>query len=180
MIFFYRKEDIMNQEKIGKFIASQRKTIGLTQEELAEKLGITKNAVSKWERGLSLMDMSLLKPLSTILEVSINEILAGEIIKEDSLKLKADENIINISELYNLKAMRKGVIALSTIALILIIYCGIKNIDASGFVSMICGYNGLFFCTRYHYNKDKSDLTTGGIFLIAMALNIVSFILHTF
>ena len=45
----------MNQERIGKFIAKQRKIKGLTQEELAEKLGITKNAVSKWERGVSLV-----------------------------------------------------------------------------------------------------------------------------
>ena len=76
----------MNQEKIGKFIAKQRKLKNLTQEELAEKLGITKNAVSKWERGLCLMDMSLLKPLSEILEVNVNEILAGEkIAKKTSL-----------------------------------------------------------------------------------------------
>ena len=65
----------MNQEKIGKFIANIRKEKKLTQEELAEKLGITKNAVSKWERGLCLMDMSLLKPLSEILDVSINELI---------------------------------------------------------------------------------------------------------
>ena len=50
----------MNQERIGKFIAEYRKKQNLTQEQLAVKLGITKNAVSKWERGLSLMDMSLL------------------------------------------------------------------------------------------------------------------------
>lgn len=169
----------MNQEKIGNFIAFKRKKKGLTQEQLAEKLGITKNAVSKWERGLSLMDMSLLKPLSEILEVSINELLAGENIKDEALKAKADENIINISELYNLQATRKGVIALSIVSIILIIYCGIKNMDSSGFVSMICGYNGLFFCSRYHYNKDKTDLITGAMFLLAMTLNIISFILHT-
>ena len=68
----------MEQEKIGKFIATLRKEKGLTQQELAEKLGITKNAVSKWERGLGLMDMSLLKPLSEILDVSVTEILNGE------------------------------------------------------------------------------------------------------
>jgi transcriptional regulator with XRE-family HTH domain len=65
----------MNQEKIGRFIQEHRKNKNLTQEQLAEKLGITKGAVSKWERGLSLMDMSLLKPLSEILEVSIIEII---------------------------------------------------------------------------------------------------------
>ena len=84
----------MNQERIGKFIAKQRKLKELTQEELAEKLGITKNAVSKWERGLCLMDMSLLKPLSEILGVSINEILAGEKIEEKDIPKKSEENSI--------------------------------------------------------------------------------------
>ena len=72
----------MNQEKIGKFIAELRKQKKLTQEQLAEKLGITKNAVSKWERGLGLMDLSLLKPLSEILGVSVTEILNGEKIEK--------------------------------------------------------------------------------------------------
>ena len=58
----------MNQVRIGKFIAEARKKQNLTQEKLAESLGITKNAVSKWERGLCLMDMSLLRPLSEILK----------------------------------------------------------------------------------------------------------------
>lgn len=169
----------MNQEKIGKYIATKRKLKKLTQENLAEKLGVSINAVSKWERGLCLMDMSLLKPLSNILEVSINEILAGEDIAEKELRHKADQNIINITELNDLKATKKGVISLSIIALILIIYCGLKDINSSGIVSMICGYNGIYFCTRYNYKKDKSDLTTGILFLIAMTLNIIVFILST-
>ena len=81
----------MNQSKIGKFIQEQRKNKSLTQEQLAEKLGITKNAVSKWERGLCLMDMSLLKPLSEILDVSIVELINGEKIKEKELKQKSNE-----------------------------------------------------------------------------------------
>ena len=76
----------MNQERIGQFIAKQRKLKNLTQEDLAEKLGITKNAVSKWERGLCLMDMSLLKPLSEILKVNVNDILAGEIIESQDME----------------------------------------------------------------------------------------------
>lgn len=79
----------MNQEKIGKFIAELRKENNLTQTQLAEKLNITKNAVSKWERGLSLMDISLLKPLSEILGVSVSELLNGKRIE------KVDNNIIN-------------------------------------------------------------------------------------
>lgn len=57
---------------IGKFIANIRKEKKLTQEQIAEKLGLSVNTASKWERGICLMDMSLLKPLSNILDVSIN------------------------------------------------------------------------------------------------------------
>ena len=125
------------------------------------------------------MDMSLLKPLSEILDISINEILAGEIIAEKDMKNKTEENIINLSKLNDLKSIKKGVIALSIISLLLIIYCGIKGISAAGFVSMICGYNGIFYCSRYNYKKDKSDFITGIIFLIAMLLNIIAFIINT-
>ena len=71
----------MDNEKIGLFIASLRKDANLTQKELADKLFITDRAVSKWERGLSLPDISLLNDLSTILDVSVIEILKGERIK---------------------------------------------------------------------------------------------------
>ena len=97
----------MNQEKIGKFIQELRKEKGLTQEELAEKLGITKNAVSKWERGISLMDLSLLKPLSEILEVSITEILSGDRIDNKSLKSVSEEVVKNTVE-YSDKKIKKS------------------------------------------------------------------------
>lgn len=64
----------MDKVKIGQFIAKCRKEQKLTQEQLAEKLGVSKNAVSKWERGICLMDMSLLKPLSELLQVSVIDI----------------------------------------------------------------------------------------------------------
>ena len=61
----------MDNKKIGLFIASLRKEIGLTQKDLADKLFITDRAVSKWERGLSLPDISLLDNLSSILGVNV-------------------------------------------------------------------------------------------------------------
>ena len=91
----------MNQEKIGKFIAESRKQNKLTQEQLAEKLGITKNAVSKWERGLGLMDLSLLKPLSEVLNVSVVELLNGEKINKDETTLKSEEVLIASLEYSN-------------------------------------------------------------------------------
>ena len=79
----------MNQEKIGNFIAEQRKKYNLTQSELAEKLGITDRAVSKWERGINLPDASIMIDLCKILNITVNELLSGEIIKKelsDSMK----------------------------------------------------------------------------------------------
>lgn len=68
----------MDNEKIGAFIAERRKTLGLKQRELAEKLNVTDKAVSKWERGLSLPDIALLPDLSEALGVTITELLSGE------------------------------------------------------------------------------------------------------
>ena len=68
----------MNQAKIGKFIAECRKSKNLTQSLLAERLGITDKAVSKWERGLAMPDVSIMIELCDILEISVNELLKGE------------------------------------------------------------------------------------------------------
>ena len=167
----------MDQEKIGKFIAKQRKTKELTQEELAEKLGITKNAVSKWERGLCLMDMSLLKPLSEILGVSINEILAGEIIEGKDIETKSEENIIKLTELVNLKSMKYGIIGMALFSIILILISFFKNEPMASIVSLLCAYNCVTFLSRYKIQKDKTDLITGILFFIAVICNTIVFIL---
>lgn len=97
----------MNQERIGKFIQMRRKDKKLTQEQLAEKLGVSINAVSKWERGLCLMDMSLLKPLSEILDVSITEILNGEKVNKDEFSIKSEEILVNTINYQNDKNRKK-------------------------------------------------------------------------
>ena len=68
----------MNQMKTGQFIAQCRKEKGLTQFQLGERLGITDRAVSKWERGLSLPDASIMQELCDILDITINELFTGE------------------------------------------------------------------------------------------------------
>lgn len=72
----------MNIDKIGKFISERRKAKKLTQEKLAEKLNISDRAISKWERGICLPDASIMIPLCKILDISVNELLSGEIMKE--------------------------------------------------------------------------------------------------
>ena len=88
----------MNQEKIGKFIAELRKENNMTQQELADKLMVTDRAVSNWENGRRLPDYSLLKELCTILQISINELFAGEKISNENYKKKADENLMSALE----------------------------------------------------------------------------------
>lgn len=98
----------MNQEKIGKFISKQRKEKNLTQENLAEILGVSKNAVSKWERGICLMDMSLLKPLCETLDITVNELLSGERISKEHYQEKFEENIVNTIDYTNKKIHNKN------------------------------------------------------------------------
>lgn len=167
----------MNQNRIGKFIANQRKLKNLTQEQLAEKLGITKNAVSKWERGICLMDMSLLKPLSEILDVSINEILAGEKIKKEDILSKSEENIINLTELIELRTMKYGIIGMCLFFIILVLISMFKEISPVSLVSLICAYNSITFLSRYKINKEQSDLVSGLLFLLATILNTINFII---
>ena len=88
----------MDQIKIGKFIAKKRKEISLTQEQLAEKLNISKNAVSKWERGLNLPDVSIMQNLCKILNITLNELFIGENIKEELYKEIADNNLLSALE----------------------------------------------------------------------------------
>lgn len=84
----------MDQEKIGKFISKLRKEKNMTQEQLAEKLGISAKSISRWETGRNMPDLSLLQSLCEILGVSINELLNGERIKENEYQGKLEQNII--------------------------------------------------------------------------------------
>ena len=69
----------MNQEKIGKLIENLRKKNNLTQNELANKLGVTYQAVSKWETGKNIPDIGTLKEISNLFNVDINDLLEGNI-----------------------------------------------------------------------------------------------------
>ena len=77
----------MNYDKIGEFIQTKRKEKHLTQKELADKIGVTDKAVSKWERGLGCPDVSILEVLADILDVSILELLKGRMIENEVIKV---------------------------------------------------------------------------------------------
>lgn len=86
----------MNQEKIGKFIAENRKIKKLTQRELAEKLGVTDRSVSKWENGNCMPDMSLLVPLCKELDISVNDLLSGKKVDKEEYQETFEKNIVSI------------------------------------------------------------------------------------
>ena len=88
----------MNQIKIGKFIAESRKDVNLTQMQLAEKLGITDRAVSKWERGIAMPDSSIMLELCEILKISVNELLKGERITMENNNEKNQELLLEMSK----------------------------------------------------------------------------------
>lgn len=88
----------MDLVKIGKYIAEKRKALGMTQKQLAEKLGMSDKSVSKWERGVCLPDVSVYLELCKILGITINEFLAGEDISEENLTEKAEDNLIQVAK----------------------------------------------------------------------------------
>ena len=88
----------MEQIKIGKFIAECRKKKNLTQAQLAEKLNITDRAISKWETGKGMPDSSIMLELCNELNISVNELLSGEMIDMKNYNRKADENLIKLQK----------------------------------------------------------------------------------
>ena len=84
----------IDREAFGAFLARLRKEKGLTQKELAQQLYVSDKAVSKWERGLSLPDISLLTPLAEILGVTVTELLRGERLEEKSLPVDQVEELV--------------------------------------------------------------------------------------
>lgn len=86
----------MNLLKIGKFIADQRKKNGLTQMQLADMLNITDRAVSKWETGKSLPDSSIMLQLCQILNISVNDLLSGEVVVMENYKEKSEKALIEM------------------------------------------------------------------------------------
>lgn len=88
----------MDQLKIGIFIAECRKQKQLTQLQLADKLGITDKAISKWERGIAMPDTSIMLELCDILCISVNELLNGERINMENSNKKNEQLLLDMAK----------------------------------------------------------------------------------
>ncbi len=98
----------MNQEKIGKFILKLRREKNMTQQELADRIGVTDRAISKWENGRGLPDLSLMMPLCKELGITINELISGEQIEKEDYQSKLEENIFKTIDYTNRKFANKN------------------------------------------------------------------------
>jgi len=87
----------MDQIKIGKFISEKRKEKNITQSSLAEMLGITDRAISKWENGICLPDAGTMPELCEILDISINDLFCGEVVDMKNNEKKLEENLLEMT-----------------------------------------------------------------------------------
>lgn len=89
----------MNKERLGNFISGERKTLGLTQRDLAVRLHVTDKAVSKWERGMSYPDVTLLEPLAAALDLTVEELMAcrRQAVTEKKGAEETMQNLLDIS-----------------------------------------------------------------------------------
>ncbi len=123
----------MDQNKTGKFIAGERKRKALTQKQLAEMLGISDKTISKWERGGGFPEVSLLLPLCRELDITVNELLAGERVAEEDYKKKAEENMMNLVK--EAQESRKKII-LSALVAALAILAALPLVIVAGALEM--------------------------------------------
>lgn len=117
----------MDLIKIGKYIAGKRKELGMTQKQLAEKLGMSDKSVSKWERGVCLPDVSLYTSLCETLGISINEFLAGEDIQKENIVQRSDETIIEVvtDSKYKQKRLKRLIYALLPLSVAALLAAGV-------------------------------------------------------
>ena len=87
----------MDQIKIGRFIAQCRKNVGLTQMQLAEYLGVTDRAVSKWENGRAMPDSSIMLDLCERLNITVNDLLCGEVVSMENYNKELEKNLIEMT-----------------------------------------------------------------------------------
>ena len=104
----------MDQKKTGLFLKELRKAKSLTQEQLAERLGISNKTVSKWETGKCMPDYAVVKSLCEELKVTVSELMDGEEAGDKSVRAYDDEQILDLlrrtQELEKQKVMMSGVI----------------------------------------------------------------------
>ena len=105
----------MDQIKVGEFLALLRKEKGLTQEALAERIGVTNKTISRWETGTYMPDVEMLLILGEQFNVTVNELLCGERLSDGAMWEKGDSNIKYLAAINKKRVKRVFVIALAAV-----------------------------------------------------------------
>ena len=171
----------MNQEKIGKFIAECRRDKRLTQEQLAEKLGVTSKSISRWENGRTMPDISLFEPLCDELGISINELF-----KAKKISSKKETNKLSIEVLVDyckyIKKQNKRIILtilfiMSLLPMLLNQYGGLKGVqEISGLINLfnpigIISFILFMLGVWLPLKNDKTSKLLGGFGVIGIVLS---------
>lgn len=170
----------MNQEKIGLFIAKCRREKNMTQEDLAEKLGVSNKSISRWENGKTMMDISLFEPLCNELDISIIELLNGERIndkKKDKLYTKTLINYSNKVGSRNKQVILTILFIMSLMPMLLYQFGGMRGVqEISGLiillspitiVSIILFFLGIWF----KFKNKKTNKILGGIGVVGIVIS---------
>lgn len=157
------------KKDIGIFIQEIRKNKGLTQKELAEKIGISDKTISKWENGNSIPDTSMLLPLCNVLEITVNELLSCELITPENYSLKAEETILElVKENENTKKRdaKSNIIGIVVVCIALFLF-GVSNkgisfivhldyfMDVPSFIQIVILEVGVVFICKA---RDKKNI----------------------
>ena len=143
----------MNYDKIGKFIQEKRKEKNLTQKELANKLGVTDRAVSKWERGVGCPDVSILEILSKELDCSILEILKGRKIENEIIKVTEADDYVKDSMNISKQTAKEKIISYINKALVTTIIFIFLLLSYLNIVQIKYLNTEYKFTTEYYENK---------------------------
>ena len=148
----------MDAKSIGQNISRLRKKCGITQNELAEKIGVSDKAVSRWESGRGFPDTTLILPLCNILEITANELLSGKLLPTDKeYREISEKNLIEITKLYekNTKNLLTTEWIIATFSIIILLasclFFEFTNLPLAIKIVILCfgfitAFIGLYFC----------------------------------
>lgn len=170
----------MNQEKIGLFIAKCRREKNMTQEDLAEKLGVSNKSISRWENGKTMMDISLFEPLCNELDISIIELLNGEKVndkKKDKLYTKTLINYSNKVGSRNKQVILTILFIMSLMPMLLYQFGGMRGVqEIRGLIILLSPITIVsiilfFFGIWFKFKNKNTNKILGGIGVIGIVIS---------
>ena len=88
-------------------------------------------------------------------------------------------NVADMAQLTYLGSVRTGMAGLLSLFVLLLIYCGVKGLEATGLMALICIFNGFFYCSRYRTMRNRQLLGFGIVWILTAAINLIAFFTRT-